>query len=292
MKSYNGAVLFLDMLGVSALTLGKFEIKKDDYAPWGIEEEFLGNKSLSYVIYKDFQTLIVDTAKKYNVQIYLLSDNAFVWSVNSISVIKFSAEFMQKALNIGLLCRGGLSYGEIIEEINGVNQILLGDAVTNAVKLEGKSKGSRILIDFNIPMNVYDVDNDFANKFNNHIFAPLENPINYEIYDEYKWYVFPYNMLNSKISSIVLMDGDKIEATKERMKLLNRLVLSPKFRWNCITQEGLVHIKASIRFVGQNDILQVHVHRILNEHVNKRDQSLLSDWDIQMSDQTNYQIVG
>lgn len=291
MKIYNGAVLFLDMLGVSALTLGKFEIKKEDYAPWGMENDFLGNSSLAYVMYKHFQDLIVDVACKYHVHTYLLSDNVFVWSDNVVSVVKFTAEFMQKALNTGLLCRGGLSFGQIIEEMNGNNQILLGDAVINAVMLEAKSKGSRVLTDDNIPVNVHRCEKYFANKFNNYLFAPIENPLDFTIFDELKWYIFPYSMLNFKTESFILTDEEKIEATIERMKLLNMLVLSPKFGWNCITPEGLMHIKASIKFIGQNDILNVRVDKILNEFVKKRDQSLLSKWDSKMSEPSNYLLL-
>ena len=121
---------------------------------------------------------------------------------------------------------------------------------------------------------------------------PFENPLDYETYDEFKWYVFPYEMLNSTIISVAINDKEKFGATIWRMKLLDTLVLSPKFSWNDITQEGRIHIKASIRFIGQNDLLKISANKILSEHTNKRDSALLESWNSIMSDPKNYQKVG
>lgn len=69
----------------------------------------------------------------------------------------------------GILCRGGLAYGEILEsdDSNQMGHFILGDAVTRAVELEGKAKGCRVLIDDELPSALYKFDKIFQIKLCN-----------------------------------------------------------------------------------------------------------------------------
>lgn len=288
MKSYNGCVFFVDMLGVSKLTLGEFQISENDYLPWAGECEFNGNSSLSFVLYKEFQNLIRTTARKHKLQIHLLSDNAFVWSKNTVRVVKCCAEFMQKAAIKGLLCRGGLGYGGIIEEISENNQILLGDAVTSAVKLEAKAKGMRVLMNQDIPSEVHSNNDIFSYRYQKYLFKPFVNPLDFETYDEFKWYMIPFRDLNRYSASCNLTNAEKISAAIERQRIVNSLVLSPKYSWNCLTKDGLIQVKTTIRFITESCKCEMPPNKHLSEHVDVRNAALLKQWNVIVSDVKNY----
>lgn len=288
MKSYNGTVLFVDMLGVSKLTLGEFSISIDEYLPWGDSSNYRGNTSLSFALYKEFQELIGSLSRKHKLNIFLLSDNAFVWSKNTVKVVKFCAEFMQKATKLGLLCRGGMCYGGIIEDMNEGKQILLGDAVTGAVKLEGKAKGSRILINQELPLQAHQCNAKFSLKFQNHLFKPFTNYLDYEVYDEFKWYSVHFAYLIKPIRSFIHEQHEQLNATIEQQMLINALVLSPRFSWNCLTAEGRVHVKATIQFIGETHPFKIAPIKFLDEHVRSRSKPLLDRWNLISSDPKNY----
>lgn len=262
-KKINGAVFFVDVLGFGALTQNKLDLKDVHFEPWlkslkkklhfiEYTNQFLAASIL--VTFRDILKKTIDDFK--DVKVAQLSDCAFAWSENISNMVIFVNNFMTRATCEGLLCRGGLSYGEIIEteESNNDNyslgKFILGEAVTNAVKLEGRPKGCRVLINQELPSELSKQDEKFYSQIV-HMFQPFTNLIDYSIYDEFKWYLIP--MLNKKINTINIPINDKVKYTQERLKIAANLRCGTKFLWNDSSKEGHTHINASLDFLTDYD---------------------------------------
>ena len=176
-----------------------------------------------------------------------LSDCAFVWSENMKDVILSCHTIMWDCLQNGILCRGGIAYGDIIEDNNtNLGQMLLGNAVSKAVKLEqAGAKGCRVLMDQEVPAFLHDYDSSFLSKIYQ-LFQPFENPLDYQIYDEFKWY---YSQSLKDLNTTIGI----IQATVERLCLAAKLQYHPRFNWNVRSQEGNIHVKSSMRFTSANE---------------------------------------
>lgn len=245
----NGAVFFVDILGFGALTKKKIKLEDIDYEAWNKTDEEKSNQFFAMNILKTFRSSLTLIHKKYsNVKVAQLSDCAFIWSENIIEVVLFANNLMASCIENGILCRGGLAYGEILEsdDSNQMGHFILGDAVTRAVELEGKAKGCRVLIDDELPSALYKFDKNFSNQIMQ-LFSPFHNLLDYSIYDEFKWYLVPY--MSKKTNLIHLKDIEKIDLIKARLKLASLLRCSDKFHWNSLSQEGFVHIRASLDFI-------------------------------------------
>lgn len=259
-KKINGAVFFIDILGFGALTQGKIKLEEIDFKPW-LESYKLNDSSVSYThqflaasLLSTFRSILFKMQNQFvNVQIAQLSDCAFIWSENILDIVVFANNFMTQAIKSGLLCRGGLAYGEIIETKNNDNhrlgKFIVGDAVTNAVKLEGLAKGCRILINQELPAELF--DQDANSHYMTQMFQPFTNPLDYSVYDEFKWYLLP-NMEISRERCGFSTD-EKVCFTKERLKLAAELRFGEKFSWNATSKEGFVHVRASIDFLTKHD---------------------------------------
>ena len=165
---YEGAVFFVDILGMTALTNNLIALKKEDYSFW-LDQYALEhtNQFLAASILADFRKILIELDIEYEgVTVSQLSDCAFVWSKNITDIVLFASRFMSKSISAGLLCRGGMTYGEIIEtnQEHKLGRFIVGKAVTDAAKLEGVAKGSRVLIDVDFPSNLNRIDPDFASK--------------------------------------------------------------------------------------------------------------------------------
>lgn len=255
----NKAVFFVDILGMSALTNNQINLTDEDYSPWLDQNNIeYSDQFLAASILVEFRNILMEFEKKYpNVTISQLSDCAFVWSKNIRETIIFVSNFMTTAIRHGLLCRGGLTYGEIIETCQSQNlgRFIVGKAVSDAVKLEKIAKGARVLIDDEFPHHLWEQDEDFAKRINP-LFAPFTNPLDYTTYDEFRWYVSPD--LDENVKSLdFLKPAERIKLTKERLKIANIIRYSPKFNWNSKSKEGLIQIRSSIRFVAANEILDI-----------------------------------
>lgn len=255
----NGAVFYVDILGIEALTNSRIKLSEEDYIPWldQYHEEYT-EQFLAAAILAEFRKILIGLKRKFkHIKISQFSDCAFIWSENITDIVLFASNFMTQAVTRGLLCRGGLSYGEIIEanRNNQLGRFIVGKAVTVAAKLEGISKGVRILIDQDFPINLWNNDKCFA-ELTLPLFVPFVNPINYETYDEFKWYLHPN--LNKNVGNLsILSSAERVRLTKERLKIANNIRCSPKFSWNSKSEEGLVHIRASIQFISSNKLLGI-----------------------------------
>lgn len=276
---YDGAVFFVDLLGMTALTNNRIDLENEDYECWlsqyGLEYT---NQYLAASLLADFRKILIELNDQFdNVTVSQLSDCAFVWSKNITDIVLFSSQFMTKAISAGLLCRGGLTYGEIIEinQNHELGRFIVGKAVTDAAKLEGVAKGSRVLIDIDFPHNLNHFDPDFASR-TIPLFAPFTNPLDYTEYDEFKWYLCP-NLTHNVSNLSVLTFAEKRTLTKQRLKLANKVRCSPKFAWNSKSKEGLVQVKATINFIAENNLLDVFHTFAWENAVGKRDEKIVEN---------------
>jgi len=292
-SKYNGAIFFVDILGMSALTNSKIDLIDEDYSPWldQYHKEYT-DQFLAASILAEFRDILMKFEKKYpNVTISQLSDCAFIWSENIKEIVLFASNFMTAAIRRGLLCRGGLTYGEIIEtnQNHNLGRFIVGKAVTDAAKLEGIPKGARILIDQEFPHHLWKQDEDFAGRVIP-LFAPFINPLDYTTYDEFRWYVCPDLDANVKNLS-VLSHKEKINLTKERLKVANVIRCSPKFSWNSKSKEGLTQIRASISFIAANEILDVLHNFEWTHEVSKRNEETVISVSKKIDNYPDYKLI-
>lgn len=249
-----GAVFFVDILGFGALTQNKIDLKDEDFSFW-LDQYSLNyeNQNLAATILAKFREILLRIDNEFNsVTISQLSDCAFIWSTDVKEVILAANNIMSECVSNGVLCRGGLSYGEIIEtsQSHKLGRFILGDAVTNAVKLEGIAKGCRIMINQEFPHDLYSADKLFSENIYT-LFQPFINPLDFETYDEFKWYFVPYM---KKDFSIQYIDKKQIvKHTNFRLKLANRIRLDPKFSWNASNLQGKIHLKSSLNFLSESE---------------------------------------
>lgn len=277
-KKIEGAVFFIDILGFGALTRDQITLSEKDFQPWlesykqNLDFVEYNNQFLAASILSSFRNILNDLKNCYpDVKVAQLSDCAFIWSENISDIVLFANNFMCRAIREGLLCRGGMSYGEIIEtetnENNSLGKFILGKAVSNAVELEKAPKGCRILIDEDFPSYLSDHDRHFASQISD-MFQPFINPLNYSVYDEFKWYLIPDMNKNTFLTGITI--DKSVQWTIERLSLAAELRFGPKYSWNDSSREGFVQIKASIDFLTEWDekILQIaHEFRWSAEYI-------------------------
>lgn len=255
LRNIKGGVFFVDILGFGALTQNKITLDDADFTAWNIPSHLeKDNQSLAATILVEFRSILMGLEKRYpGVTIAQLSDCAFVWSKNIRDVIIVAHDIMWAALNAGILCRAGLSCGEIIEtsEKNRLGRLIAGEAVSNAVKLEGIAKGARIMIDADVYHNLFEYDKAFCNKIYK-LFQPVVNPLDFQDYDEFKWYYIP----KLDVNTISLSEADEtyvLEATKSRLKLAAKLRVHPRFSWNSKGKEGRAQICPTVTFISANE---------------------------------------
>jgi len=272
LKKINGAVFFVDILGIGALTQNQINLTEVDYIDWldqyGLEHN---NQHLSASLLGSFRAILNNINQEFNnITIAQLSDCAFIWSENIADVIIAANNFMTEALTQGILCRGGISYGEIIETTQGydLGRFIVGEAVTKAVKLESLSKGARVLIDQEIPQELFNQDEEFSKK-TQPMFQPFTNPLDFNTYDEFLWYMVPN--LDKKIDDLRIANyPTRLSLTIERLKLAANIRVSPKFYWNSRSKHGLIQLKATVNFISQNNLLDVKHDFGWNDVVMKR----------------------
>lgn len=264
LQKKNGVVFFVDILGFAALTQNKIKLDEADYAAWNIPHHLHkhDNQALAATILVEFRNVLLKYQESFpDVTIAQLSDCAFVWSENIRDVIIVACNLMREFVKNGILCRGGLSCGEIIEtsQNNSIGRLILGEAVSNAARLEQSgAKGMRIMMNQEVPGFLYDYDKDFHNRMEV-LFQPFENPLDYKVYDELKWYYIPEMNINiPELRNVEI--NYKIEATRERIKLAGYLRLHPKFSWNAKNEEGKNQLISSIRFIAANEKTIFNVH--------------------------------
>lgn len=274
MKSNNAAVFFVDILGFSALTKGEVTgLKTDDYKAWGLRKKDVKNHSfLAATILVEFREAL-KTLKNYlpNLNIAQISDCAFIWSEDITELLRGVHFFMWHTIKErGILCRGGIAYGEIVSVDNDDDELgafVVGDAVTRAAKNEGRLKGPRITMDVEFPQSVW--DNAKNAVIQEYICADLfyanHSEINMDVVDEYRWYLCDAEFIaNQKCPP-----GYKecVDLTKGRLTVANAIMYHPRMGWNTRSKEGMVHLKAGAKAISKNGLFHVL-------HLFERDQVL------------------
>ena len=293
-ENYKGAVFFVDILGISALTNGVVKLEKEDFEPWlsGNKKQYK-NQFLGASILAEFRKILMELdLENENITITQLSDCAFIWSRNITDILIAASNFMHRSIHRGILCRGGISYGEIIEtaQSHKLGRFILGDAVTNAAKLESRSKGCRVLINQNVPSQLWTENENLSNSISE-MFQPFTNPVDYSIFDEFKWYLTPELDHKNEINVNFASFEQRIEFTKQRLVLGNIVRASPKFRWNSKNSEGLQQLRASINFLTENKLLDVLHNFDSSDVLGKRDEGFVKRQNNRINDYKDYRKI-
>ncbi|HDU8673732.1 TPA: hypothetical protein RG719_001318 [Morganella morganii subsp. morganii] len=241
MKEYTGAVFFVDILGVGALTQGDIDIEKKDFIAHSFryDNEFSNHQFCAKLLLKFRRKLISSTEKVNNVKVAQLSDCAFIWSDDIDLVVNVARELMWDLTLNGILCRGGLANGQIVEpdKINTkLGMFICGGAVTDAVRLEGAGKGARVFIKTDLVSEL--------EKIPSYAFTPRKSLIDFSTLDEFKWYLYP-DYIDSKYKKI-----NKNESFLKLIDIIATLRFSPKYSWNSSTKQGRVQLASSIDIIS------------------------------------------
>lgn len=257
LQKKNGAVFYLDILGFAALTQNKIKLDNKDYAAWNIPKHLhKDNQTLAATILVEFREVLFkwQTAYSHTLTIAQLSDCAFVWSENIGDVIIAASNIMWDCIKKGILCRGGLSCGEIIETNanNQLGRLILGEAVSNAARLEEcGAKGARIMTTPDMQSALHRDNEDLCNRIFS-LFQELENTVDFIKYDEFKWYYIANLSYNVPYLHCA-PDDFIVEQTVERIKLSNSLLFDPHFRWNAKTDAGKAQLNPSVAFISADE---------------------------------------
>jgi len=243
MRSYQGVVLFVDMLGFSALTRGGLKLTAAELIPWNVDPDGdFSNQILATKIIIAFRQVLAKTKKRYGqIKVAQLSDCAFLWSSDAALVAKAGKYLLREAASIGLLCRGGLAYGDIHEpdKLNhSLGAFVVGDAVTRAAISESMGKGMRVFTDS-------DTATYFSANCPQESFKELENPLTGEIVDEWQWYALSRSDLEGRRSTLetALLNLATWHAT---------LRYSPRLAWSATSSEGSRQISCSIAAISDH----------------------------------------
>lgn len=246
MDHYQGAVLYLDILGISNLTKKKVKLTPEDYEAWGIKKQSEWNEHFFCAkLLVAFRSCLEDVKQRHgNIKVTQLSDCAFIWSKDAAAVAKAAQDLMWALIRAGVLCRGGIAYGEIIEPdrvAKSIGQFVLGEAVTMAVECEGKGKGCRLFTDPELVLHLTGTGprND---RFPLESFVELRNPLSGESADEFRWYLQE------------IPGGPPISDQSKHLALLEimaGLMCSPQFNWNATSDAGRLQLACSIASVSE-----------------------------------------
>lgn len=243
LKEYAGAVFFIDILGVGALTQGKINITENDFKAHNFKyyNSDSEHQFCAKLLLKFRRILISSTVGVKNIKVAQLSDCAFIWSDNPSLVVNVARDVMWKCILGGVLCRGGIANGQIVEpdKINRkLGMFICGGAVTEAVKLESAGKGARIFIK---PELVSELE-----SIPHYAFVPRKSLIDFSILDEFEWYRFP-DSINSK-SGVYNAKRNRVQI----VKLVAMLRFSPKFTWNSASLLGEIQVASSIDIISSS----------------------------------------
>lgn len=246
MDHYQGAVLYLDILGISELTRKKIKLTTEDYEAWGFAKRSVRNEHFFCAkLLVTFRSCLKAVNEKHeNIQLSQLSDCAFIWSKDASVVANAALDLMWMLIHAGIFCRGGIAYGEIIEPAmvaKSLGQFVLGEAVTMAVQYEGKGKGCRLFTGPDLAQKLTGTG-PRNQRFPVCSFAELHNPLSGETADEFRWYA------QGRLGRTA---GDDQTRHQELLELLAVLMYSPRFGWNASSDAGKMQLACSIASISQ-----------------------------------------
>ncbi len=244
MKQYQGAVFFIDMLGVGALTQNQIPLSHTDFDAWSMTTPKSQSANLLCGrLLTVFRSCLAGLKTRHKeVKIAQLSDCAYIWGANTNAILNAARDFMWSSVEAGLLSRGGISYGEIVEPNKtnqSIGQFVLGGAVTRAVGLEKLGKGCRIFVDSALLSNATPPTKSSITK---EAFRTLRNPLDGSVVTEFPWYASGGQDAD--------WTDEPHEAAKNIILILTLLQYSPRFGWNSSTPHGRVQLACSIDSVS------------------------------------------
>lgn len=247
MRQYKGGVCFIDLLGIGALTRKQVSLSNADYIAHGISKvQFHTEQRFCAILLMKFRKVLWAIQKTYpKVQVAQLSDSAFLWSEHPQSLANAVAACMWMCMGEGLLSRGGMAFGDIIEpdKVNSkIGRFVLGEAVTKAVQMEGAGKGCRIFSDVDLPSEL----SPFLAQLHPEVFVGLKNPLDGSVTDEFRWYLIGEAGVRKRSQN----EDKRSHAVLGLLKLICLLRYSPLYGWNASSPMGEVHIATSIESIS------------------------------------------
>ncbi|ECG8591913.1 hypothetical protein FNI11_19585 [Salmonella enterica subsp. salamae] len=255
MKIYQGAVLYIDILGISALTKNEINITDTDFSVHNFTTKSRKTEQVFCAkLLMKFRRILKEVLNS-DIHVAQLSDCAFIWSKKTDVVLEAARKIMWSTIKEGILCRGGISYGEIVEPDKTnkkLGQFVCGKAVTNSAKLEHTGKGTRIFLDDSIPRNCSCIVQENA-------FCVQKNPTDCTSINEFRWWLFPENISTLSHENI----SDRKRRLCSLMDLISSLRHSPLFRWNSETIFGRQQIASTIDRISHdaNELQSVHDYK-------------------------------
>ncbi len=112
MQEYDGAVLYVDILGIAELTSGdSVEILCSDFEALDARPDVLiSNETFCALLLSRFRKHLASIRRE-KLNVSQLSDCAFVWSKSPNLLFDAARTLMWKNLRAGVLCRAGMAYG-------------------------------------------------------------------------------------------------------------------------------------------------------------------------------------
>ncbi|WP_431049669.1 hypothetical protein [Roseateles sp. L2-2] len=243
MKCYKGAVLFIDMLGFSALTRGRVKLTSEACEPWEVDfAKPSPHQILAARLLMKLRAVLIEAGKTFPaVKIAQLSDCAFLWSEDVGAVTDCGRLLLEESVAQGLLVRGGLAYGDIVEPDRtrkSLGAFVAGDAVTRAATYETAGKGMRVFTDVETAAEVMEARSGEC-------FRELRNPLDGKSVDEWCWYL-PNRKLDDERRAAVVRDS--LGGAALRLAMLWR---SPKYEWNASSDEGRAQLALAAEAVSE-----------------------------------------
>jgi hypothetical protein len=244
------AVLYLDILGMSVLTTQPdFTPGEECYNSWFSNRPDKYENTPQYLaaaILLKFREILNQVQEGDCITIAQLSDGAFVWSSDITALLRFAANFMNNAIQNGILCRGGLAYGKVID--TGVDatvgRFIVGEAVTRAVGLEkAGAKGARILADDQTKNGLCEQNANLINESAS-LFVNITNPLDYSNHNEFRWYICKADIQKND-TDWILVNNCLAEKTQTLKHLIDNC---HKFDWNK-RGKGKEHFDSTIKAV-------------------------------------------
>jgi hypothetical protein len=258
----SGTVVFIDILGFGALTQNAIKPSNPCYHAWG-EVGGYNAYILAAKILSTFRQVLTEHREEYSsVDFAQLSDGAFIWGRNTSRVFETSVEVMQALVKEGVLCRAGGATGEFIHvpdtSNSALGKIILGEAVSRAVRIEGQGKGMRLWCD--------QASFEALNVTRSPLKPALKNlnPMDYNNVYEIVWHMpLRRHFLEMPHEDPIAADNEAKDLLAYYFEHLANFVANPRFIWNEESERGREHIQASIETMLEH--LKVYADRYLGD---------------------------
>jgi hypothetical protein len=215
----NNIVAFIDVLGFSNIVYSATTQKLQEY----------------------FNHILIDfkqDVEQHHFKYLLISDSVVITAKNNIAnlevMIKSVAKLQAKLLTKKILIRGGISQGNLY--VNKSLNIIVGDGLINAYKLESKAKYPRVIIDRSFIKRYYSDTKSLLEKYDT--WVDTRNPETYE--DDY---IF----INYIQTFILVQQTNKLENVFEWLK--EQLYQSDDYfqKYNWIIKQLLKTMSAQLK---------------------------------------------